>query len=363
MFWRVAVPAVFGPLLVAAAARRQLSSEESEQMPGSDHSFETVGPCTPVRTFRDSLLVKSITPAENGSCVLRLTMTAPAEGCGSFPGPHPVVVFLNGFQMRASFYRAYAARLASWGFTLIQYDVPFLTTLPDTPELEWLNQILDWAAQQSQTSGSDLHGLFDLEHVACVGHSRGGKLAALQFAGNPRVKAAYLIDPVDNVARVSPEGPLYPNAAKALTACGRRIGIAGASILGSCNPAGSNWKELYAAVADGSWLTVVQGAAHGTFLDAGFPLNFVFDRLCHRGSASRHDVLHRSLPGMLAWLDLHLRPSPANLQAPAAEPTLVNSTEGQSSLQHQFQDWVGLEVERQLLDFRVKSSNPAHASA
>ena len=47
-------------------------------------------------------------------------------------------------------------------------------------------------------------------------------------------------------------------------------------------------QELYAAVAEGSWLTVVQGAAHGTFLDAGFPLNFVFDRLCHSGSASRH---------------------------------------------------------------------------
>ena len=37
--------------------------------------------------------------------------------------------------MRASFYRAYATRLASWGFLVLQYDVPFLTTLPDTPEV------------------------------------------------------------------------------------------------------------------------------------------------------------------------------------------------------------------------------------
>ena len=99
MFWRVAVPAVFGPLLVAAAARRQLLPEEATQMPESDHSFETVGPCAPVRIFRDSLLVERTTPAENGSCVLRLTITAPAEGCSSFSGPHPVVVFLNGFQV------------------------------------------------------------------------------------------------------------------------------------------------------------------------------------------------------------------------------------------------------------------------
>ncbi len=46
-------------------------------------------------------------------------------------------------------------------------------------------------------------------------------------------------------------------------------------------------QEFYAAVPDHSWLTVVQSAAHGTFLDAGFPLNWVFDRLCHHGSASR----------------------------------------------------------------------------
>lgn len=52
-------------------------------------------------------------------------------------------------------------------------------------QLEWLDQILDWAAQQSRTAASDLHGLFDLDHVGCVGHSRGGKLAALQLASEP----------------------------------------------------------------------------------------------------------------------------------------------------------------------------------
>ncbi len=70
-------------------------------------------------------------------------------------------------------------------------------------------------------------------------------LSPLYCAENSRVKAAYLIDPVDNVARVSPEGPLYPNAARALRAYGKSIGIAGASMLGNCNPAGSNWKVLH----------------------------------------------------------------------------------------------------------------------
>ena len=51
-------------------------------------------------------------------------------------------------------------------------------------QLEYLDQILDWAQQQSLAGGSDLHGLLDLSRVGCVGHSRGGKLAALHFAGN-----------------------------------------------------------------------------------------------------------------------------------------------------------------------------------
>ncbi len=38
-------------------------------------------------------------------------------------------------QMRASFYKGYATRMASWGFAVLQYDVPVLTTLPDAPEV------------------------------------------------------------------------------------------------------------------------------------------------------------------------------------------------------------------------------------
>ena len=37
------------------------------------------------------------------------------------------------------------------------------------------------------------------------------------------------------------------------------------------------------------------------------------------------DVLRRSLPGMLAWLDLHLRPSPASSTPSAAEHSPVSS--------------------------------------
>ena len=62
-------------------------------------------------------------------------------------------------------------------------------------------------------------------------------------SGSPGVKAAFLVDPVDNTQE-TPEGPNYPSAAKALRVAGRPVAMCGASIIGGCNPAGSNWQVL-----------------------------------------------------------------------------------------------------------------------
>jgi hypothetical protein len=55
------------------------------------------------------------------------------------------------------------------------------------------------------------------------------------------VKAAYLIDPVDNT-RFTPESSDYPSAVKALLHSGKQVGISGAGIVGCCNPKGSNFQ-------------------------------------------------------------------------------------------------------------------------
>ena len=60
-------------------------------------------------------------------------------------------------------------------------------------------------------------------------------------AGTPGLRTAFLIDPVDNTKAV-PESTDYPSAARALQRAGKPIAVAGASIFGSCNPNGSNWK-------------------------------------------------------------------------------------------------------------------------
>eukprot|EP00891_Asterochloris_glomerata_P007809 jgi/Astpho2/7809/fgenesh1_pg.00117_%23_25_t len=160
---------------------------------------------------------------------------------GPTDGPFPVVFLFNGFMLRASFYKAYAQRLASWGYAVVQYDAGIFPILTTAAELTFLPQITTWAQQQEQL------GLrLDLGRTAVVGHSRGGQLAALHLGeGISGLRTAFLIDPVDNT-KAAPESPDYPSAAKALQRASKPVAVAGASIFGSCNPNGSNWKARLA---------------------------------------------------------------------------------------------------------------------
>lgn len=49
-------------------------------------------------------------------------------------------------------------------------------------QLTFLGQIYEWLDKGRQQPDSVLAGALDLSNVALAGHSRGGKLAALQFA-------------------------------------------------------------------------------------------------------------------------------------------------------------------------------------
>ena len=73
--------------------------------------------------------------------------------------------------------------------------------------------------------------------------------------GNPAVKAAFLVDPVDNT-RETPEGLDYPNAAKALRSASKPVAMCGASVITGCNPTGSNWQVCALMCIFLLWLTM-----------------------------------------------------------------------------------------------------------
>ncbi|EIE24592.1 hypothetical protein COCSUDRAFT_62023 [Coccomyxa subellipsoidea C-169] len=168
--------------------------------------------------------------------------------------------------------------------------------------MDFFDGILSWLASENQSKDSKLHSLLDFDRIAVAGHSRGAKLAY-----RAQVKAAYLIDPVDNTT-FTPESAEYPSAVRALRQSGKPVGITGAGIVGKCNPNGSNYEEFNGAAPAKSWLTLVAQSSHTEFLNAGFILNRAFALLCgNRGSNSFQETLRLTAPPMLAWMDSQLR--------------------------------------------------------
>uniref|UniRef100_A0A383VFI1 Chlorophyllase n=1 Tax=Tetradesmus obliquus TaxID=3088 RepID=A0A383VFI1_TETOB len=176
------------------------------------------------------------------------------------------------------------------------------TIIVDIVELNFLQQVLNGLASQAATSSR-----IDTAKLAVAGHSRGGKLAALQLAGSyvsPPPMAAYLVDPIDNTM-FSPEGSTYPSVAKALAAAVplRKAGISGAGISSSCNPAGTNYPRFYDALATGSWLTVLPQSTHVAFTSslAGL-LGF-----CGFGRTSSSETIAITAAAMTGWMQSNVR--------------------------------------------------------
>lgn len=57
----------------------------------------------------------------------------------------------------------------------------------------------------------------------------------------------------------APWPPPQPAAARALAASGQAVGMVGAGIQGSCNPADAGFEVMYAAAGNGTWLGVAPG--------------------------------------------------------------------------------------------------------
>eukprot|EP00878_Enallax_costatus_P014916 GHUV01015616.1.p1 GENE.GHUV01015616.1~~GHUV01015616.1.p1 ORF type:complete len:207 (+),score=36.50 GHUV01015616.1:294-914(+) len=142
--------------------------------------YTTPGPCAVQNVPTTPLQL----PAESGCgyhCTLDVHIHAPtavASVTGCPVGPYPVVVFFNGFQLSSTYYTTYVSQLASWGFAVVQYDLPLLTIVADAVELGYMPYLLKHLSSQP-----DAQGLLDLSRLATAGHSRGGKLAALHLAG------------------------------------------------------------------------------------------------------------------------------------------------------------------------------------
>eukprot|EP00884_Botryococcus_braunii_P013219 jgi/Botrbrau1/21899/Bobra.0249s0027.2 len=258
--------------------------------------------------------------ASHHHLLVRVTLPGCQNGSFKTSDPHPIVFFFNGFEARLSHYKRYAEHLASWGYAVVQYETGLLSLLNEQVELPYMEEILMELKDGTDPQSKAVQGRIDFGNVAVGGHSRGGKLAALHFARKPYLRACYLLDAVDNT-KFAPESAAHPSATKEVQKGGRPLGLVGAHMIGSCNPQGSNWKFMWPRMPPGSWLTVVGGASHTSFLDAGFLLNRIFDGLCSRAHISRLEAFRLTVPGFLAWLEMHMRPESQEREGRLAEFT------------------------------------------
>lgn len=302
----------------------------------------------------------TFTGCKGRQCCLTVTVTKPrALDDGTYvtgrSPPFPAVFFLNGFQMFSSYYRDYVQFLVSWGYVVVQYDLPVMTITTDKVELRYLNPLLDWLENENNDGHSFLHQLVDMGRLAMAGHSRGAKLAALHLIQNSRIKGAYLIDPVDNDKKYAPESEDNPSAVKALASAGKRVGIVGSGKVGSCNPPGENFVQFWGAVANGSWLTVVSNCSHSQFLDAPPFAQAMFNILCGTGKATNKNVIRATRPGLVAWMEDMLYAAKMKVTEPQTQTSVGQQAPG--SFLDGFFHWVKEMEQEEVLTFNVKTSS------
>ena len=239
----------------------------------------------------------------------------PGDAPGDAPrarGPYPLAVFTAGFLVDAEQYASYARRLCSWGYVVLQYNKRENVAgnaLDDVVSAAMIRDLISWAqsdvllGQLVDTAGEDAGS-----GVYLVGHSRGGKISTLEALEDSRVRAACLLDPVDNTV-YAPLGAGFPSA---LAAMRERDGaqntppllVVGGERGGDCAPAGANYFDFARAASGDSWGVELAGAGHFQFLDSA---TFVQRAVCEEGRASDAEVRGVSQALMVAHAETVFR--------------------------------------------------------
>lgn len=222
-------------------------------------------------------------------------------------GPFPVVVFAHGFQLPPSQYYGYLKRLASFGYVALTVDFPTSLSGNDNPkQAKDLIGGIDWAKNDA-TIGSKV----DATKAGMSGHSLGGKLALLAATMDARVKASFVLDPVDSGGPGGCTAPACVLVKSLMSGFAIPTGFLGETTDGTggfqaCAPVADNFTTFYAQAKTPSLQITALGANHMSFLDnvstCGFTCSF-----CNAATASNAQVNGMARALMVAFYERHLR--------------------------------------------------------
>lgn len=280
------------------------------------NNYTADGPCGGQRLKQTIVLSPFKSGCKGIECAIKVIVSRPTPskaGVGGCPkGPYPIVYMFNGFSARAGFYAYLANRLASYGYAIVQHNVQGLIT-SDVQELTYQGYVQAFIRGKSKPGASPLAGTADFSRQALVGHSRGGKLAALALAESPDdYSAVVMLDPVDSTM-YNPESEASPSAAKALAALKPplKAAVVGAGVLSACNPEEANYRRFFAELAPGSWLEELDGATHSDFVkvipDLPGLASVELPPVCGNGNMTASAVQEYTAATTTAWLEASFR--------------------------------------------------------
>jgi len=186
-------------------------------------------------------------------------------------GPFPVVLLMPGFLLGPDDYASYGQHLGTWGYVVIQPELPGGTQAGDRDAVIGL---LDWLEGPGTLEGAVLGGRADAELLMLSGHSRGGKIAFLTAASDGRADAVFGIDPVDSAggpgSQPGPDNPsvapeLMPLVVAPMTIVGETVNATGGFM--SCAPADENFQQFFGAATAPAASIEFLTANHMSFLD------------------------------------------------------------------------------------------------
>jgi dienelactone hydrolase len=222
-------------------------------------------------------------------------------------GPYPLIIFGPSLQVPASQYSGNAQRLASFGYIAIVADYPVSVLNPNNPSAAHdLLGAIDWA----QGVEPRLSGRVDSQKIGVSGHAFGGKIALLAATYDPRVKASFVIDPIDSGGATSCTAPacvsvktLMPNLHIPTGFIGETLDATGVGQ--ACAPAADNFTTFYAGATSPSLEVTDLGASLMSFLDNRQSCSVC--AYCKTGTESDAQANATSRAFMVAFFERYLR--------------------------------------------------------
>jgi dienelactone hydrolase len=270
---------------------------------GSEPSGPILDPATPgpfATTTFDASPTLATGDTENVACVL-------PEGA-STGAPYPLVVLLHGFLGNNAMMRAYAERLATFGYVACAVEFPSSFTDSENPrQVAVVRAAIDWLVAASDDAASPLAGSIDPARIGITGHSLGGKISLLVASEDTRVRASITLDPVDGGGPTGCNAPACVDASERMPQVAIPTGFLGETIdamttgFQACAPAADNYATFYAAANAPSLSVTDAGANHVSFIGmdgAGF---------CNAPEVPAADVVDLSLAFVTAFYERHLR--------------------------------------------------------